>query len=99
MVPVCVPMSDSLLCRGWTAEENRHGDALHAYLYLSGRVDMRAVQRTVQRLLAAGMVRHTLQPFFVVILVIRSSIVVIITSSMSWVLVHIAICVDCLQCS
>ena len=27
--------------RGWTAEENRHGDLLNKYLYLSGRVDMR----------------------------------------------------------
>ncbi|KAK8663578.1 hypothetical protein V6N13_083390 [Hibiscus sabdariffa] len=27
--------------RAWTAEENRHGNMLHKYLYLSGRVDMR----------------------------------------------------------
>ncbi|KAL6843139.1 hypothetical protein ACP4OV_026852 [Aristida adscensionis] len=27
--------------RGWSAEENRHGDALGRYLYLSGRVDVR----------------------------------------------------------
>ena len=27
--------------RGWTAEENRHGDLLNAYLRLTGRVDMR----------------------------------------------------------
>jgi acyl-[acyl-carrier-protein] desaturase len=40
--------------RGWTAEENRHGDLLNAYLRLSGRVDMRAVERTVQSLIAAG---------------------------------------------
>ena len=40
--------------RGWTAEENRHGDLLHQYLYLSGRVDMGAVQRTVQHLLRNG---------------------------------------------
>ncbi|XP_057972969.1 stearoyl-[acyl-carrier-protein] 9-desaturase 6, chloroplastic-like [Malania oleifera] len=41
--------------RAWTAEENRHGDLLRAYLYLSGRVDMRMVERTVQYLIGAGM--------------------------------------------
>lgn len=40
--------------RGWTAEENRHGDVLNAYLRLSGRVDMRAVERSVQTLIAGG---------------------------------------------
>lgn len=40
--------------RGWTAEENRHGDLLNAYLRLSGRVDMRAVERTVHNLLRSG---------------------------------------------
>jgi acyl-[acyl-carrier-protein] desaturase len=40
--------------RGWTAEENRHGDLLNAYLRLSGRVNMRAVEQTVQTLLANG---------------------------------------------
>jgi len=40
--------------RGWTAEENRHGDLLNGYLRLSGRVDMRAVERTVQTLLTNG---------------------------------------------
>ncbi|KAL8474363.1 hypothetical protein ACS0TY_030282 [Phlomoides rotata] len=41
--------------RAWTAEENRHGDLLRAYLYLSGRVDMLMVERTVQYLIGAGM--------------------------------------------
>ncbi|KAL6873506.1 hypothetical protein ACP4OV_013588 [Aristida adscensionis] len=41
--------------RGWTAEENRHGDLLNRYLYLSGRVDMRQVERTVHHLLRRGM--------------------------------------------
>jgi hypothetical protein len=27
--------------RQWTGEENRHGDLLNKYLYLSGRVNMR----------------------------------------------------------
>jgi len=40
--------------RGWTAEENRHGDLLNAYLRLTGRVDMRAVERTVHHLINNG---------------------------------------------
>ncbi len=40
--------------RGWVAEEKRHGDALASYLYLSGRVDMRAVEVTIQNLLRNG---------------------------------------------
>ncbi len=40
--------------RKWTAEENRHGDLLNKYLYLTGRVNMRAVEITVQNLLADG---------------------------------------------
>ena len=40
--------------RGWTAEENRHGDLLNAYLRLSGRVDMRAVEATVHSLIRNG---------------------------------------------
>lgn len=40
--------------RGWTAEENRHGDLLNAYLRLTGRVHMRAVEQTVQALIANG---------------------------------------------
>lgn len=42
--------------RAWTAEENRHGDLLRSYLYLSGRVDMLMIERTVQYLIGAGMV-------------------------------------------
>ncbi|KAF3329906.1 acyl-[acyl-carrier-protein] desaturase 1 [Carex littledalei] len=41
--------------RTWTAEENRHGDLLGKYLYLSGRVDMRMVEKTVQYLIGSGM--------------------------------------------
>ena len=40
--------------RGWTAEENRHGDLLNAYLRLTGRVDMRSVERTVHHLIRGG---------------------------------------------
>ncbi|XP_062097555.1 stearoyl-[acyl-carrier-protein] 9-desaturase 6, chloroplastic-like [Humulus lupulus] len=41
--------------RAWTAEENRHGDLLRTYLYLTGRVDMVMIERTVQYLIGAGM--------------------------------------------
>ncbi|KAK8445241.1 hypothetical protein SEVIR_9G290700v4 [Setaria viridis] len=41
--------------RGWSAEENRHGDVLNRYMHLSGRFDMREVERTVQRLIHDGM--------------------------------------------
>jgi len=40
--------------RGWTAEENRHGDLLNKYLFLTGRVDMRAIETTIQYLLRNG---------------------------------------------
>jgi len=46
--------------RGWTAEENRHGDLLNAYLRLAGRVNMRAVEVTVQHLLNNGFNPRTL---------------------------------------
>ncbi|MFI5456098.1 MAG: acyl-ACP desaturase [Isosphaerales bacterium] len=40
--------------RGWTAEENRHGDLLNAYLRLTGRVDMLAVEKTIHHLIRDG---------------------------------------------
>ncbi len=40
--------------RAWTSEENRHGDVLNKYLYLSGRVNMREVEITTQYLIADG---------------------------------------------
>ncbi|MBW4890893.1 acyl-ACP desaturase [Mucilaginibacter sp. HMF5004] len=40
--------------RHWTAEENRHGDLLNKYLYLTGRVDMRAMEVSTQYLIADG---------------------------------------------
>ena len=40
--------------RAWTAEENRHGDALNKYLYLSGRVNMQQMEISTQYLLADG---------------------------------------------
>ncbi|ALJ05494.1 fatty acid desaturase [Pseudalgibacter alginicilyticus] len=40
--------------RQWTAEENRHGDVLNKYLYLSGRVNMREIEVTTQHLISDG---------------------------------------------
>lgn len=40
--------------RQWTGEENRHGDLLNKYLYLSGRVNMREVEMTTQHLITDG---------------------------------------------
>jgi acyl-[acyl-carrier-protein] desaturase len=46
--------------RLWTAEENRHGDLLNKYLYLSGRVDMKEVEKSIQRLLYNGIDLQTM---------------------------------------
>ena len=40
--------------RAWTAEENRHGDLLNKYLYLSGRVNMREMEVSTQYLINDG---------------------------------------------
>lgn len=40
--------------RGWTAEENRHGDVLNRYLYLSGRINMKEFEASTQFLIADG---------------------------------------------
>ncbi|XP_015934429.1 stearoyl-[acyl-carrier-protein] 9-desaturase 6, chloroplastic-like [Arachis duranensis] len=40
--------------RAWTSEENRHGDLLKTYLYLSGRVDMFMIEKTIHYLIGAG---------------------------------------------
>lgn len=49
------PTSWARWTRAWTAEENRHGDLLNKYLYLSGRVDMRQIEKTIQYLIGSGM--------------------------------------------
>jgi acyl-[acyl-carrier-protein] desaturase len=50
--------------RAWTAEENRHGDLLNKYLYLSGRCDMKAVDQTIHRLIYNGFNPNTsLDPY------------------------------------
>ncbi len=48
------PSPWAIWLRGWTAEENRHGDLLNAYLRLTGRVNMQAVELTVHHLIANG---------------------------------------------
>ena len=46
--------------RGWTAEENRHGDALNRYLYLTGRVNMRQFEVSTQYLIDSV---HQISPY------------------------------------
>ncbi|WNJ17944.1 acyl-ACP desaturase [Pontibacter sp. G13] len=41
--------------RAWTAEENRHGDLLNKFLYLSGQVNMREVENSTQYLIRDGL--------------------------------------------
>ncbi len=40
--------------RMWTAEENRHGDLLNKFIYLSGRVNMKQMEISTQYLIADG---------------------------------------------
>jgi acyl-[acyl-carrier-protein] desaturase len=40
--------------RMWSAEENRHGDLLNKFLYLSGRINMREMEISTQYLIADG---------------------------------------------
>ncbi len=40
--------------RMWTAEENRHGDLLNKFIYLSGRINMRQMEISTQYLIADG---------------------------------------------
>lgn len=54
------PSSWATWTRAWSAEENRHGDLLNKYLYLSGRVDMKEIEKTIQYLIGAGMVLSVL---------------------------------------
>lgn len=41
--------------RAWVAEENRHGDLMNKFCYLTGRVNMRSVEVTIQNLIGSGM--------------------------------------------
>jgi len=50
--------------RGWTSEENRHGDLLNRYLYLSGRVNMREMEASTQYLISDGFdIQTDLDPY------------------------------------
>ena len=49
------PQGWSKWMKMWTAEENRHGDLLNKYIYLSGRVNMKQMEITTQHLIADGM--------------------------------------------
>ena len=44
----------ALWTRGWTAEENRHGELLSRYLYLCGRVNMRSFEISTHYLIKNG---------------------------------------------
>jgi len=41
--------------RQWVAEENRHGDLMNKFCWLTGRVNMRSVEVTIQNLIGSGM--------------------------------------------
>lgn len=49
------PQGWSKWIRKWSAEENRHGDLLNKYMYLSGRVNMQQMEITTQHLISDGM--------------------------------------------
>jgi acyl-[acyl-carrier-protein] desaturase len=49
------PQGWSKWVKMWTAEENRHGDLLNKYIYLSGRVNMKQMEISTQHLIADGM--------------------------------------------
>jgi len=49
------PQGWSKWIRMWSAEENRHGDLLNKYMYLSGRINMRQMEISTQYLIADGM--------------------------------------------
>ena len=48
------PQGWSKWIRMWSAEENRHGDLLNKFLYLSGRINMREMEISTQYLIADG---------------------------------------------
>ena len=40
--------------RTWSAEENRHGDVLKTFLYMSGRLDMGGVEKSIHKVIQSG---------------------------------------------
>ncbi|KAB1226195.1 Acyl-[acyl-carrier-protein] desaturase 7, chloroplastic [Morella rubra] len=58
----------AIWARGWSAEENRHGDLLNRYLYLSGRVDMKEIEKTTHYLIRSGLdVGTSTNPYLITI--------------------------------
>ncbi|XP_030938737.1 stearoyl-[acyl-carrier-protein] 9-desaturase, chloroplastic-like [Quercus lobata] len=54
--------------RAWSAEENRHGDLLNKYLFLSGKVVMKQIEKTTQYLIGLGMdLGHGYDPYLLTI--------------------------------
>jgi len=49
------PQGWSKWVRMWSAEENRHGDLLNKFIYLSGRVNMKQMEISTQYLIADGL--------------------------------------------
>ncbi|KAG7996998.1 hypothetical protein I3843_01G189200 [Carya illinoinensis] len=41
--------------KGWSAEKNRHDDLLNKYLFLSGRVDMKQIEKIIHYFIGSGM--------------------------------------------
>ena len=41
--------------RKWTAEENRHGDLMNKYMWMTGKVSMKPIETTIQNLIGSGM--------------------------------------------
>ncbi|MEO6731791.1 MAG: acyl-ACP desaturase, partial [Ferruginibacter sp.] len=48
------PQGWSKWVRMWSAEENRHGDLLNKFIYLSGRINMKQMEISTQYLIADG---------------------------------------------
>ncbi|KAK6802752.1 hypothetical protein RDI58_000535 [Solanum bulbocastanum] len=53
------PCPWAIWTRAWTTEENHHGGLLRTYIYLSGRVDMMIIEKTLQYTIRAGMDNKT----------------------------------------
>ena len=41
--------------RKWTAEENRHGDLMNKYMWMTGKCNMKPIETTIQNLIGSGM--------------------------------------------
>ena len=41
--------------RKWSAEENRHGDLMNKYMWMTGKCNMKPIETTIQNLIGSGM--------------------------------------------